>query len=164
MRSRHPGISPEKMAIAVAVTIVAIAGIGAMKKVTGTSSAVAIVAVNPGTAPTNRPNSDASSMASMVLGANTMAKACRTAEPVPVTMRRLSARPRAAARAAAGATAAGRGRLASPAPQTAAPPHDTAPGPRVLLLVPSLRVAPPLQLRPRRPALQAKELRKAVGT
>ena len=35
-----------------------------MKKVTGTSSAVAIVAVNPGTAPTNRPNSDAPIMTS----------------------------------------------------------------------------------------------------
>ena len=53
-------MSPEKIAIAVAVTIAAIAGIGAMKKVTGTSSAVAIVAVSPGTAPTKRPNSDAS--------------------------------------------------------------------------------------------------------
>ena len=30
-----------------------------MKNVTGTSSAVAIVAVRPGTAPTNRPNNDA---------------------------------------------------------------------------------------------------------
>ena len=52
-------MSPEKIAIAVAVTIAAIAGIGGMKNVTGTSSAVAIVAVSPGTAPTNRPNSDA---------------------------------------------------------------------------------------------------------
>ena len=42
-------MSPEKIAIAVAVTIAAIAGIGAMKNVTGTSSAVAIVAVSPGT-------------------------------------------------------------------------------------------------------------------
>ena len=41
-------MSPEKIAIAVAVTIAAIAGIGAMKNVTGTSSAVAIVAVRPG--------------------------------------------------------------------------------------------------------------------
>ena len=49
MRSRQPGMSPEKIAIAVAVTIAAIAGIGAMKNVTGTSSAVAIVAVRPGT-------------------------------------------------------------------------------------------------------------------
>ena len=64
MRSRQPGMSPEKIAIAVAVTIAAIAGIGAMKKVTGTSNAVAIVAVNPGTAPTKRPNSDAPSMTS----------------------------------------------------------------------------------------------------
>src|SRR6476659_786568 len=64
MRNRQPGMSPEKIAIAVAVTIAAIAGIGAMKKVTGTSSAVAIVAVSPGTAPTNRPNSDAPIMTS----------------------------------------------------------------------------------------------------
>ncbi len=55
-------MSPEKIAIAVAVTIAAIAGIGAMKNVTGTSSAVAIVAVSPGTAPTNSPNSDAASI------------------------------------------------------------------------------------------------------
>ena len=60
-------MSPEKIAIAVAVTIAAIAGIGAMKKVTGTSSAVAIVAVSPGTAPTNRPNSDAPSITSDVV-------------------------------------------------------------------------------------------------
>src|SRR5512134_976357 len=51
-----PGMSPEKIAIAVAVTMDAIAGTGGMKKVTGTSSAVAIVAVSPGIAPTNRPN------------------------------------------------------------------------------------------------------------
>ena len=37
-----------------------------MKKVTGTSSAVAIVAVSPGTAPTNRPNSDAASITGMM--------------------------------------------------------------------------------------------------
>ena len=60
--SGSPGMSPEKIAIAVAVTIAAIAGMGAMKNVTGTSSAVAIVAVSPGTAPTNRPNSDAASI------------------------------------------------------------------------------------------------------
>ena len=45
MRNSAPGMSPEKIAIAVAVTIAAIAGIGAMNNVTGTSSAVAIVAV-----------------------------------------------------------------------------------------------------------------------
>ena len=59
MRIKHPGISPEKMAIAVAVTMAAIAGTGAMKKVTGTRRAVAMVAVKPGTAPTKSPNSDA---------------------------------------------------------------------------------------------------------
>jgi hypothetical protein len=56
MRSRQLGISPAKIAIAVAVTMQAIAGTGGMKKVTGTSSAVAMVAVSPGTAPTKRPN------------------------------------------------------------------------------------------------------------
>src|SRR5688500_19542997 len=56
MRRRAPGISPEKIAMALAVTMAAIAGTGYMKKVTGTSSAVAIVAVRPGTAPTKSPN------------------------------------------------------------------------------------------------------------
>jgi hypothetical protein len=41
-------MSPLKMAIAVAVTMAATAGTGGMKKVTGTSSAVAMVAVRPG--------------------------------------------------------------------------------------------------------------------
>ncbi len=79
MRSRQPGMSPEKIAIAVAVTIVAIAGIGSMKNVTGTSSAVAIVAVRPGTAPTNRPNSDASSIGHSVFALNTIANAVPSA-------------------------------------------------------------------------------------
>ena len=48
IRSSVPGMSPAKIAIAVAVTIAAIAGTGSMKKVIGTSSAVAIVAVRPG--------------------------------------------------------------------------------------------------------------------
>ena len=48
-------MSPAKIAIAEAVTIVATAGTGGMKNVTGTSSAIAIVAVT-GNAPTNRPN------------------------------------------------------------------------------------------------------------
>ena len=60
MRSSAPGMSPEKIAIAVAVTIAAIAGIGGMKKVTGTSSAVAIVAVRPEPHRRTIPNSDAS--------------------------------------------------------------------------------------------------------
>ena len=55
MRSKALGMSPEKMAIAVAVTMAATAGTGGMKKVTGTSRAVAMVAVRPGMAPTNRP-------------------------------------------------------------------------------------------------------------
>ena len=76
MRNSAPGMSPEKIAIAVAVTIAAIAGIGGMKNVTGTSSAVAIVAVSPGTAPTNNPNSDASTITRMVYGSNTIENAC----------------------------------------------------------------------------------------
>src|SRR5438309_11202668 len=79
MRSRQLGMSPAKMAIAVAVTIEAMAGIGAMKNVTGTSSAVAIVAVRPGTAPTNRPNTDAASITRIVYGANTADAACSQA-------------------------------------------------------------------------------------
>ena len=62
IRSKAPGMSPAKIAIAVAVTIEAIAGTGSMKKVTGTSSAVAMVAVRPGMAPTNSPNRAADSM------------------------------------------------------------------------------------------------------
>ena len=56
MRNNAPGMSPEKIAIAVAVTIAATAGTGAMKKVIGTNNAVAMVAVNPGIQPTNNPN------------------------------------------------------------------------------------------------------------
>src|SRR5512141_1336859 len=79
MRSRQPGMAPEKIAIAVAVTIAAMAGIGAMKNVTGTSSAVAIVAVSPGTAPTNSPNSEAPNITRMLNGSNTIEKACSQA-------------------------------------------------------------------------------------
>src|SRR2546423_1538054 len=50
-----------------------------MKNVTGTNSAVAIVAVNPGTAPTKRPNSDATSITRMLYGSKTRAKACAQA-------------------------------------------------------------------------------------
>ena len=62
MRSRAPGRSPAKIAMAVVETIAASAGIGSMKKVTGTSSAVARVAVSPGMAPTKRPNAPAASI------------------------------------------------------------------------------------------------------
>src|SRR5437667_10747442 len=72
MRIRQPGMSPEKIAIAVAVTIAAIAMIGGMKNVTGTSSAVAIVAVSPGTAPTNSPNADDASITITVFGSKTI--------------------------------------------------------------------------------------------
>ena len=58
MRSSVPGMSPAKIAMALAATMAPIAGTGSMKKVTGTSSAVAMVAVSPGIAPTNRPNTD----------------------------------------------------------------------------------------------------------
>ena len=48
-------MSPEKIAIAVAVTMAATAGTAGMKNVTGTSRATAMVALRPGTAPTNSP-------------------------------------------------------------------------------------------------------------
>ena len=80
-------MSPEKMAIAVAVTIAAIAGIGGMKNVTGTSSAVAIVAVNPGTAPTNKPNNAARTITRMVYGSNTIVKACAKCSNMLATRR-----------------------------------------------------------------------------
>jgi hypothetical protein len=69
-------MSPEKIAIAVAVTIAAIAGIGAMKNVTGTSSAVAIVAVRPGHRSDEEPKSDAASITTMLYGSNTIENAC----------------------------------------------------------------------------------------
>ena len=76
MRSSAPGMSPAKMAMATVVTIAAIAGTGSMKKVNGTSSAVAIVAVSPGTEPTKSPNRAASSITPSTSGASTRAKAC----------------------------------------------------------------------------------------
>src|SRR5262245_29745821 len=83
MRTRQPGMSPEKIAIAVAVTIEAIAGTGGMKKVTGTRSAVAMVAVSPGTAPTNSPNTADARMTAIVYGSNTSANAVRIASISP---------------------------------------------------------------------------------
>ena len=53
--TRAAGMSPAKMAMASMATIAAIAGSGSMKKVNGTSKAAAMVAVNPGMAPTNKP-------------------------------------------------------------------------------------------------------------
>jgi hypothetical protein len=50
------------MAMAVAVTMAAMAGMGGMKNVTGTSRAVAMVAVSPGTAPTNKPYKEANTI------------------------------------------------------------------------------------------------------
>src|SRR5687768_5897196 len=75
MRRKQLGMSPAKIAMAVAVTMEAIAGTGGMKKVTGTSSAVAIVAVSPGTAPTNRPNTAEARITHSTYGSNTSAKA-----------------------------------------------------------------------------------------
>src|SRR3546814_2061756 len=63
-------MSPAKIAMAVAVTIEASAGTGSMKKVSGTSRAVAMVAVSPGTAPTNRPNSADIAMTPSTSGRN----------------------------------------------------------------------------------------------
>src|SRR5512134_1781352 len=78
MRSRQLGMSPAKIAIAVAVTIEAIAGTGSMKNVTGTSSAVAMVAVSPGTAPTNRPNAADARITQSTYGSNTSANASKS--------------------------------------------------------------------------------------
>ena len=61
-------MSPAKIAIAVAVTMAATAGTGSMKKVIGTSSAVAIVAVRPGIAPTNIPKQAEQKMTSSTQG------------------------------------------------------------------------------------------------
>src|ERR1700752_3038375 len=82
MRSSAPGMSPEKIAIAVAVTMAAIAGTGGMKKVIGTSSAVAIVAVRPGTQPTNRPNRAEHRITVSTYGSNTSANACAYADSI----------------------------------------------------------------------------------
>ena len=71
MRIRAPGISPAKIAIAVAVTMAAIAGTGGMKNVIGTSNAVAIVAVRPGIAPTNNPNTAEPRITQSTYGWNT---------------------------------------------------------------------------------------------
>ena len=75
MRSRAPGMSPAQMAMAVQATMAQIAGTGSIKKVTGTSSAVAMVAVSPGTAPTNRPNSDDRKITSRTWGSRIRTKA-----------------------------------------------------------------------------------------
>src|SRR5215213_948054 len=94
MRSRQLGMSPAKIAIAVAVTIEATAGTGGMKNVTGTSSAVAMVAVSPGIAPTKRPNTAEARITHSTYQSKTSAKAwLRT----PIAR----AVPRAAARATA---------------------------------------------------------------
>ena len=66
IRTSAPGRSPAKMAMAVVATMAASAGTGSMKKVTGTSSAVAMVAVSPGMAPTNRPKAEATTMTNRV--------------------------------------------------------------------------------------------------
>ena len=91
-------MSPEKIAIAVAVTSIATAGMGAMKNVTGTSSAVAIVAVSPGIAPTNSPYSAATTIGTSVPALKTRPNAVTSAS---IRTRSPSAGPTAAARAAA---------------------------------------------------------------
>ena len=76
MRNKQPGMSPEKMAMAVAVTMAAMAGMGAMKNVTGTSKAVAMVAVRPGTEPTNSPYKAAATITIKTCRFNTMPADC----------------------------------------------------------------------------------------
>ena len=62
MRSSVPEMSPAKIAMALAAMIAPIAGTGSMKKVIGTSSAVAMVAVSPNGTRRPRANTDASRM------------------------------------------------------------------------------------------------------
>src|SRR3546814_10976230 len=71
-------MSPEKMAMAVAVTMAAMAGTGAMKKVTGTSRATAMVALSPGMDTTNRPYEDEKNMTSRTCSSKTCPKAAKT--------------------------------------------------------------------------------------
>ncbi len=71
-------MSPAKIAIAAVVTITASAGTGAMKKVTGTSSAIAIAAVSPGMAPTKSPNADAARIRKMTYGSASSLNAAMT--------------------------------------------------------------------------------------
>src|SRR5688500_4808458 len=78
MRSRQLGMSPAKIAMAVAVTMEAIAGTGSMKNVTGTRSAVAMVAVRPGTAPTNRPNAAEPRITHSTYGSSTSFRASKS--------------------------------------------------------------------------------------
>ena len=70
-------MSPAKIAIAAVVTITASAGTGAMKNVTGTSSAIAIAAVRPGIAPTKRPNSDDAMIRKITYGSASSFSAAR---------------------------------------------------------------------------------------
>ncbi len=76
--SSVPGMSPAKIAMAVAVTIEAMAGTGSMKKVIGTRSAVAMVAVRPGMAPTNIPKQAESRMTRSTQGSKTRMSASPT--------------------------------------------------------------------------------------
>ena len=55
MRNKAPGMSPAKIDMAEQATMAPMAATGDRKKVTGTSSATAIVALSPGVAPTKRP-------------------------------------------------------------------------------------------------------------
>src|SRR5262245_34958506 len=71
-------MSPAKIAMAAVVTITASAGTGAMKNVTGTSSAIAIAAVRPGTAPTKRPKSDDATIRKITYGSASSFSAAKT--------------------------------------------------------------------------------------
>src|SRR5215213_4027369 len=75
MRSSVPGMSPAKIAMAERVTIAPTAGTGSMKNVTGTSSAIAIVAVRPGMAPNTSPNKAAMRIVTSTAGWKTRPKA-----------------------------------------------------------------------------------------
>lgn len=68
-------MSEAKIAIAAVVTMAAMAGTGSMKKVIGTSIAVAIVADRPGTAPTKRPKAEQASITKAMFQVSTRGSA-----------------------------------------------------------------------------------------
>src|SRR5690606_9955345 len=77
MRRSAPGTSPAKIAMAEQATMAPTAATGSMKKVSGTSIAVAMVAVRPGTAPTKSPNIEAAMTESKTFQLATRPAACR---------------------------------------------------------------------------------------
>jgi len=76
---RQPGISPEKIAIAVAEQMAAIAGIGAMKKRHRYQQCRGHIAVSPGNRANKEPEERRHDHDQKLYGSNTSAKACAQA-------------------------------------------------------------------------------------